>query len=358
MLSGEPNSSTILTQIPQDSVTSRTVATGGTFWQLFDSRDAVETEVSTAFQSLANTSANRLSIPNHLYELKDTPHTAYVLLQWSTDTVMTSLNLSTTFQLSPEAQKHLNDTDPKEWYAAFGHQFIESYTEKCTMSALWKISLTNHEGVNAEESFYALRLRLQKYFLSPRTVAEVCKFFSKTTSQDMQNTVLIMGYHDEFTNKLKTLGYEAAGTAQEYLTREALARSKIRTSLTVRPWNNLDFDWSKVEPKVELSNGMKEVLQKGAEEKVSLPAPEEFFVLKRQKAAQLLLLLQLRESSDDELRRLRSYGERLDAMLERDHLDDNGAMKPGVKKRLVNFGEELEGDLAKIKSGQAIAGKS
>lgn len=82
-------------------------------------------------------------------------------------------------------------------------------------------------------------------FLSPRTVPEVCGYSSESIDDtEIGIGVTIIGYRNEFTNEPEILRNIAAVTVHKLLSREALARSKTRMLLTVRPWNNLVLDWS------------------------------------------------------------------------------------------------------------------
>ena len=227
--------------------------------------------------------------------------------------------------------------DKQTFITNFGHKFLESYTEQASLNAVWHLHLP---GGTAED-FYTLRMTLQKYFLGPRTVPEVCDFLSapKNTYDDFHRLsnvevkVSIFGYRDEFTGELKHLTDLPPAHAHHYLTPDALSRNKNRKTLTMRPWQGLhvkDF----APPDYSLAEDIPPI------------APEEFFVLNTRKAERLLLLLKLYSqdpASGVKEASLSNFGKRLDVILEPSSLRrDTGIMTEERKKSLIKLVRELE----------------
>ena len=247
------------------------------------------------------------------------------------------------FEVTPEAYRILKGTDKDTF---IGHQFLESYTEKASLTAVWRLHLLNDNKGNFndnKEDFYALRMKLQKYFLSPRTIPEVCEFFSaeagplqKLFSIDIK--VSIFGYRDEFTNDSVELYDKDPSKARHYLTEDALLRNKNRFSITMRPWKDLcvkelilpDNTHAKLIPPVTV-------------------APEEFYVLKVQKAELLLLFLNIYSKDPTSCVKsdhLPQYGKTLDKVLDPSSLDRNtGEMVPEKRILLTELVRDLENAL-------------
>ena len=244
----------------------------------------------------------------------------------------------------------------------FGHKYLESYTEQASLNAVWHLHLPG----GTPEDFYTLRMTLQKYFLGPRTVPEVCDFLSapNNTYDDFQRLsnveikVSIFGYRDEFTREPKQLVDLSPAHAHHYLTPDALSRNTNRKTLTMRPWQGLHVK-GVAPPDNHLAKDIPPV------------APEEFFVLNTRKAERLLLLLKLYSQephsqdphsqhphsqhphsqhphsqhphSGAKEESLSGFGKRLDVILEPSSLQrDTGIMTEPRKKSLIKLVRELE----------------
>lgn len=239
------------------------------------------------------------------------------------------------FEVTEDAQKLLAGSDTASFVASLGQQFLESYTEKASLTAVWRL----HLPTSNKEEFYALRILLQKYFLGPRSVNEVCNFLvdPKKSFQDIKPTpsvkVSIFGYRDEFTKELVDLNDKHPSLARYYLNQHALLRTKNRVAITMRPWQGLHvkgFD----PPDNTLAKSIAPV------------APEEFFVLNVRKAERLLLLLQLYSKDPDshvDPDNLKQFGETLDKVLNPSSLDKvTGKMTQESKSLLTHLVQALE----------------
>lgn len=156
------------------------------------------------------------------------------------------------FEITPEALAFLRPevTDSRPVYKvkeAFinnqGHQLLVSYIEKASLNAVWRLHLPK----GTEKVFYALRMTLQRYFMAPRTVSEVCGFMSAPDKSfhDINLVpdinVSIFEYRDEFTKEQVELNDKPPSLARRYLTQDALLRNMSRVAITMRPWQAFNF---------------------------------------------------------------------------------------------------------------------
>ena len=329
---------TTLSQKTLESVNSRVIARRGCSWQVLDTPNTVKLEISSTMKSLTNTSVNRSTIPEYLYSLSLEPHTISVVLQWSSDLVEKGLDLGqrsptiVPLEVTPQALPFLSGGDKKALVESLGHQLLESYVEKASLDAVWRLRLPK----GTEDDFYTLRMTLQRYFLSPRTIPEVCDFMSANMDLVPDIHVSIFGYRDEFTKKPVKLNRKLPSLARRYLTQDALLRNMHRVAITMRPWQNL-----------KISNLPTSTV------KADLPvAPEEFFILNTRKAERLLLVLYCYSydpvsgvKQDD----LPPFQKTLDKILDRTSLEsDTGKMLPAQKESLIKLVQDLEAALPAI----------
>lgn len=219
--------------------------------------------------------------------------------------------------------------------AALGQHFIESYTEKASLTAVWRLQLAKSN----KEEFYALRVLLQKYFLSPKSVNEVCNFLGnpKNSFQDIESipsvTVSIFGYHDEVTKELVDLNNKHPSAARNYLNQDSLLRNKNRVTITMRPWQGLRVKGFEPPEKIFAKD-------------IAPVAPEEFLVLNVQKAERLLLLLKIYSNDPDRNinpENLKHHGTRLDQILHSSSLDkETGKLTQDSKSLLIQLIRDLE----------------
>ena len=263
------------------------------------------------------------------------------------------------FEVTPEALQLLKDAhkDKNAFVAQLGHQFIESYTEKASLTAVWRIGLPE----STTDDFYALRMALHKYFLGPRTVSEVCNFLSdlnhfshdivplsdvKVSDAKVADAkvpdvkvpdvkVSIFGYRDEFTNEPVDLNDEPSSRARLYLTKDALLRNKNRVATGMRPWQGLF---------------VKDIDSPAAKD-IQPVVPEEFYVLNTRKAERLLLLLKIYSTdpqSGVEPKNLPQFGQTLDKILDPASLEkDSGKMLEQQKDLLRQLVRDLQKSLPK-----------
>ena len=242
------------------------------------------------------------------------------------------------FEVTQKAFDLLQKNGDKDAFLTnLGHQFLESYTERASLDAVWHVHLPD----GTPEDFYALRMTLQKYFLGPRTVPEVCGFLSapKNLYDDFRPLpavkvkVSIFGYRDEFTREPVDLNDLPSALARHYLTSDALWRNTNRETVTMRPWQGLHVKGF-TPPDDHLAKNIPPV------------GPEEFFVLNTRKAERLLLLLKLYSKDPDsgiKPENLHQFGETLDRILDLSSLQKNtGSMVPERKQLLINLVRELE----------------
>ena len=248
------------------------------------------------------------------------------------------------FDVTPEVLQYFQGTgidkgaNRDAFIANVGHQVLESYSEKATLTAVWRLHLPSPK--NKPEDIYALRMTLQKYFLGPRTVAEVCGFLStpKESFQDINVIpdikVSIFGYRDEFTMQPVDLNNEAPSYASHYLTQDALLRNKKRVAITMRPWQGL-YVTGFTPPDNTVAKDIPPV------------APEEFYILNVQKAERLLLLLEIYSlnypESGVDPKNLPQFGKTLDKILDPSSIaPDTGKMLPQKKEWLTQLVRDLE----------------
>ena len=239
------------------------------------------------------------------------------------------------FNVTEAALALLKGPDRDTSVAILGHQLLESYSEKASLSAVWHLKAPEHN------SFYDLRMRLQKYFLTPRTVSEVCSFLSapEDSFHDIQTVphvkVSIFGYRDEFTKEPVDLNDKSPSLAAHYLTQDALFRNVNRVAITMRPWQGL-----------QISDPTPPDNQPGKLISPLIPpvAPEEFFVLNTQKAQRLLLLLKTYSdvpNSKVKPKDLPAFGKTLDKILDPNSLDKTGKMFTQPKALLTQLVRDL-----------------
>ena len=258
------------------------------------------------------------------------------------------------FKVTTEALRLLEGDDRNKFVASLGHQLLESYSEKASLSAIWHLqipeSLINDSTSTQKDlesgkrerqhnPFYDLRMRLQKYFLTPRTVSEVCSFLGapEDSFHDIQTIpnvkVSIFGYRDEFTKEPLDLNEKSPSLAAHYLTQDALFRNVNRVAITMRPWQGLQIS-DRTPPDDHLGKEIPPV------------APEEFFVLNTQKAQRLLLLLKIYSEVPDpkvEPKDLPAFGKTLDKILDPNSLDvKTGKMLTEPKELLTQLVRDLE----------------
>lgn len=241
------------------------------------------------------------------------------------------------FVVSTEALKVLKDheIDYKERFIAkLGHRFLQSYTEMASMNAVWRLRLPN----GTQQDFYALRMTLQKYFLVPRTVSEVCDFMSapEYSFRDIHSVpdvkVSIFGYRDELTKQPVDLINKPPSLACRYLTQDSLSRNMNRVAITMHPWKGLSVK----------DSGTSAITVYG----VPPVVPEEFFVLNTRKAERLLLLLKLYSNDPNsgvKSENLPHFGKTLDKVVDPTSLKkDTGTMLPEKKQMLIQLVQDLE----------------
>ena len=240
-----------------------------------------------------------------------------------------------------------------------GYQFIQSYTERASLNAVWHLHLPD----GTQEDIYALRVTLQKYFLGPRTVHEVCSFLSAPENlydqfhplPDVKVKVSIFGYRDEFTRKPIDLNDLPPARARHYLTPDALLRNTNRRTIIMRPWQGLRVKdvIPSVAPDVipPVASDDKPPLNKNVIPPVVLDdippvGPEEFFILNTRKAERLLLLLKLYSKdpkSGVKVENLQHFGKTLDKVLDPSSLEKGtGRMIKERKNSLTKLVRDLE----------------
>ena len=225
----------------------------------------------------------------------------------------------------------LKGQDAAKCIATMGHGFIESYTEKASITGMWTLDFSDNPKVS-EETFYAFRMMIQKYFFRPRGISEVCEFFSSSDIFSLVPTVKVsvFGYRDRSSKLPKDILDKSASVASSYLTPKVLSRNIERQSIRLRPWQGLSI---KDLPDSSLIKNMAPV------------APKEFFVLNVQKAEQLLLLLLLYSKdpkSGVDNSKLNTFGEILDKLLSPGLLEPNGAMLNENRDLLAKLVGDLE----------------
>ena len=310
-------------------------------------------------QSITDTSANRSAIPEYLYCLSLEPQRISVILQWNSDLVETGLNygfssatenfktytsITVSFEVTSEALPLFKKDDDKDavknkqaFLNNFGHKFLESYTEQAPLNAVWHLRLRD----GTPEDFYTLHMSLQKYFLGPRTVPEVCGFLSTPENlcdgfhrlRDVEVKVSIFGYRNEFTRKPQNLNGWPLADSHHYLTSDALSRNMNKKTLTMRPWQGLYVK--------DLSPADNHVAKD-----IPPVAPEEFFVPNTRKAERHLLPVKLYSQALDsgvKEATLSDFGKKLDGILDPSSLqNDTGTMIQQRKDSLINLVRHLD----------------
>ncbi|KAL9614240.1 MAG: hypothetical protein Q9167_001262 [Letrouitia subvulpina] len=147
------------------------------------------------------------------------------------------LSSKSPFTISADNKALLKADDVTKFLAAMGHDFIESYTEKASMTAVWILTLPN----TSDEKFYAFRMAIQKYFFQPRRISEVCEFFSSNNIFDPapEVKVSIFGYCDRFSLLPEDIIKQPPSVAGMYLKPQILARNTERQSIRMRAWKGL-----------------------------------------------------------------------------------------------------------------------
>ncbi|KAL8792285.1 MAG: hypothetical protein Q9195_005164 [Heterodermia aff. obscurata] len=298
----------------------------------------------TEYSSLARFRANawkeyltkRLGTNSGTQEVLDTVKTEAKLMP--NEDLGQDLSSKSPFTISNGNKALLKGNDINQCLAAMGHGFIESYTEKASMTAVWTLTLPdapNHESSNtSDENFYAFRMAIQKYFFQPREIPEVCEFFSLRDSifnPAPEVKVSIFGYCDRTANAPQDILNKAASVASSYLKPRILARNTERQTIRIKPWKSLHIN--DLPDSSQLKN-------------MTVPELDEFFVLNVQRAARLLLLLLL--YSDDpnsgiDKSKLEQLGKDLDqVLLEPGCLDSTGKMSQGRRDSLLTLVNNLE----------------
>lgn len=328
-----------------DYATSLTIAPGGCSWRVLDSYDAIRLEISSTLQSLTNNGANHWVIPQHLYSLAMKPQTVVIVLHWSSDTVKKGVNLQLTtgpakpfpYEVEYEAYKLLvakaEKTNIDACITQLGHRFVESYTEKSSMTAVWTLKLNN--SCDTEVNFYKLRMAMQKYFFHARSVPEVCGFldskhFGHNLALEADAQVSIYGFRDPFTNELVSINNQPASVASHYLNADALSRNFSRTTVNLRTWENL---W--MPPPANPPPPENPVAQN-----FTLRSPEERYILTTEKAIRMLLLIKY--GGDVPSNIFKGFAETLDTIMEPQSLKDNGTMVEDRWIQLVELGRKME----------------
>ena len=247
------------------------------------------------------------------------------------------------FEVTPKALAFFQKGGDKDAFINnLGHQFLESYTERASLYAVWHLHLPD----GTPEHIYTIRITLQKYFLGPRTVPEVCSFLSAPENlyddfhplPGVKIKVSIFGYRDEFTREPVDLNDLPPARARHYLTPDALLRNTNRKTISMRPWQGLHVKGF-TPPDDHLAKDIPPV------------APEEFFILNTRKAERLLLLLKLYSKDPDsgvKPENLPHFGKTLDDILDPSSLQkDTGSMIPERKELLTNLVRDLEETLPK-----------
>ncbi|KAL8747368.1 MAG: hypothetical protein Q9190_000759 [Brigantiaea leucoxantha] len=234
------------------------------------------------------------------------------------------------FAISADNKALLAGNDVAKCLAAMGHGFIESYTEKASMTAVWTLTLPT----TSDEELYAFRMAIQKYFFQPRRVSEVCEFFSSENIFDPspQVKVSIFGYRNRSSHLPEDVLDELPLVANGYLKPDILARNTERQSIKMRAWKGLCI-YDLLPPDSSSTKDM------------TVPELDEFFVLNVQKAERLLLLLIL-YSKDPEKHisksKLENFGKQLDKVLAPKFLESNGTLSKDNRYLLDELVRDLE----------------
>ncbi|KAL8824194.1 MAG: hypothetical protein Q9191_005226 [Dirinaria sp. TL-2023a] len=233
------------------------------------------------------------------------------------------LSSKSPFTVSADNKTLLEGGDVDKCFAAMGHGFIESYTEKASMAAVWTLTLPGA----SEEQFYAFRIAIQKYFLQPRGISEACEFLSLPAKDIFDPApevkVSIFGYCDRSSHSPEDILDKPPSVAATYLKPQILARNTERQSIRVRAWKGLDI--SGLPDSSQLKN-------------MAVPELDEFFVLNVRKAERLLLLLLLYSKVPDshvDKRKLAKFGQQLDKVFQPDFLEPAGTLS-GKNRDFLN----------------------
>ena len=133
---------------------------------------------------------------------------------------------------------------------AYGHAFIDSYTEAGKLSATWSLTV---DEKTTEQKWMIVRVLINQYFAAARTVNEVCEFFASGISSYLSKDVAAGVDADiKFGVKTTVFGYRSMTSlepqilqdldprqAKYYLTPEALARNRVQTSYHLQPFQGL-----------------------------------------------------------------------------------------------------------------------
>ncbi len=234
------------------------------------------------------------------------------------------------FTVSPNNIALLKGNDVAKCTDAMGHGFLESYTQKASMTGLWTLTLPHASA----ETFYAFRMMIQKYFFQPRGISEVCDFFTSPAifKPAPAVKVSIFGYRDRSSKSPEDVLDKPPEAASSYFTPQVLSRNTERQTIKVRAWKGLQIN-ELLPPNDSLLKDM------------TPAAPEEFFVLNVQKAERLLLLLVLYSNDGQggvDKSRLYKFGEILDKILGPGILDRNGMMSKDGRDLLAELVRDLE----------------
>lgn len=190
------------------------------------------------------------------------------------------------YNLTSVAKKFLDSDFPDKGAEAFireyGHTFVESYTEKGKLSAIWSLKLDQLTSENEME----IRLLIQQYFREAPSVFEACEFFEggirSHISPGLQLNIktTIFGFCDPASTTPRVLHAIEPWHAKYYLTPDALQRNRVRTSYRLRPFEKLQVNFADSEAR-----------QKEAFLSIKSVVPDQLVVLSLQSILQQLFVL-------------------------------------------------------------------
>lgn len=154
------------------------------------------------------------------------------------------------YNLTSVAKKSLDSDFPDKGAEAFireyGHTFVESYTEKGKLSAIWSLKLDQLTSENEME----IRLLIQKYFRGAPSVSEACEFLEGgirshiNPGLQLNIKTSIFGFCDPASTTPRVLHAIEPWHAKYYLTPDALQRNRVRTSYRLRPFEKLQVNFA------------------------------------------------------------------------------------------------------------------
>ncbi|MCJ1264432.1 hypothetical protein MMC22_004304 [Lobaria immixta] len=155
------------------------------------------------------------------------------------------------YSLTSVAKKSLDSDFPDKGAEAFireyGHTFVESYTEKGTLSAIWSLKL---DQLTSDENEMETRLLIQKYFRGAPSVSEACEFLEGgirshiNLGLQLNIKTSIFGFCDPASTTPRVLHAIEPWHAKYYLTPDALQRNRVRTSYRLRPFEKLQVNFA------------------------------------------------------------------------------------------------------------------